>query len=75
MGIRYELGDKAIMIDAKEVGEALGVSRNKAYEIIRQLNSELEEKDFYVIRGKVSKKYFLERIYGLKEGDEMNGSN
>jgi hypothetical protein len=35
--------------------------------IMRQINSELEKKGYIVIRGKVSRKYFEERIYGMSD--------
>ena len=57
---------------AEEVAEELGVSRGKAYAIIRQLNEELSEKGYLTLAGKVSRKYFEERIYGY-EGGEKNG--
>lgn len=51
-------------MDAQEVAEALGVSRSKAYVIIKQLNEELQKKGFITVRGRVSRKFFQERIYG-----------
>ena len=51
-------------MDAQEVAEALGVSKSKAYVIIKQLNEELQKKGFITVRGRVSRKFFQERIYG-----------
>ena len=70
MSVRKELTGKAVVLGAKEVAEALGCSNNKAYEVIKTLNKELEAKGFITFTGKVSEKYFLERVYGLQEGDE-----
>ncbi|MGN0348586.1 MAG: DNA-binding protein [Roseburia sp.] len=50
-------------LNAKEVADILECSKSKSYDIIRQLNGELSEKGFIVLHGKVSKKYFYERIY------------
>ena len=53
-----------------EVGgvmQILGISRSAAYKLMRQINSELEKKGYIVIRGKVSRKYFEERIYGMSD--------
>lgn len=47
----------------KDVMELLGICQTKAYEVIRQLNKELQAKGYITVRGKVSKKYFEERIY------------
>ena len=44
-----------------------GISRSAAYKLMRQINSELEKKGYIVIRGKVSRKYFEERIYGMSD--------
>ena len=53
---------------AEEVAEELGVSRGKAYAIIRQLNEELEKKGIITISGRVSRKYFTERLcYGAMD--------
>ena len=32
-----------------------------------EINSELEKKGYIVIRGKASRKYFEERIYGMSD--------
>ena len=47
--------------------QILGISRSVAYKLMRQINSELEKKGYIVIRGKVSRKYFEERIYGMSD--------
>lgn len=56
-------------VSAEEVAEDFGVSRTKAYEMIRKLNEELEEKGYLTVRGRVSRKYYLERTYGEKESE------
>ena len=50
---------------ASEVQEMLGVSRGKAYQVVRDLNEELETKGFVVIAGKIPKQFFNEHYYGL----------
>ena len=52
---------------AKEVAKELEVSDSYAYRLIRQLNAELEQKGFVVVKGKISRKYFEERVYGMNE--------
>ena len=49
------------------VAEILGVSIDKAYKIIRSLNVQLEKKGYIVIAGRVPKKYFHEKYYGLSD--------
>lgn len=45
-----------------EVMKILNVKKSKAYEVINELNKELESKGYSTIQGRVSKKYFNERI-------------
>ena len=52
-------------LEVGDVMQILGISRSAAYKLMRQINSELEKKGYIVIRGKVSRKYFEERFYGL----------
>lgn len=48
-----------------EVAQKLGVSKSFAYKIVRKLNTELKEKGFMTISGRVNKQYFMERTcYG-----------
>ena len=54
-------------LEVGDVMQILGISRSAAYKIMRQINSELEKKGYIVIRGKVSRKYFEERIYGMSD--------
>lgn len=46
-----------------DIMELFGCSRSKAYQIIAELNRELEQKGFLFIRGRISRRYFEER-YG-----------
>ncbi|MED0689928.1 transcriptional regulator [Bacillus licheniformis] len=46
----------------EDVMRMLDVKQTKAYSIIRQLNKELEAQGKIVVAGRVSKKYFDERI-------------
>ena len=50
-------------MNAKEVAEYMNLSVSKAYEVIRQLNQELKERGYLTVRGKIPRKYFLERNY------------
>ncbi len=54
-----------IYLTANDITELLGISKTKAYSIIRKLNAELEAEGYIVISGKVSKKRFEERVYGM----------
>lgn len=48
---------------AQEVATMLGISKTSAYRVIKRLNTELEEKGYITIIGKISKHYFLEKSY------------
>ncbi len=48
---------------AQEVATMLGVSKKTAYIVIKRLNTELDEKGYITITGKISKRYFLEKSY------------
>ncbi len=54
-------------LEVGDVMQILGISRSAAYKLMRQINSELEKKGYIVIRRKVSRKYFEERIYGMSD--------
>ena len=57
--------DNKTFISVKEMMTALSVSESKAYSIARQLNKELAEQGYLVIPGRVRRKYFEERFYGI----------
>lgn len=60
-------GHERKVLEVGDVMQILGISRSAAYKLMRQINSELEKKGYIVIRGKVSRKYFEERIYGMSD--------
>lgn len=49
---------------ADDLAEILGISTSKSYQIIRQLNEELQKKGYLVCRGRVPAAYVQERFYG-----------
>ena len=53
-------------LTATQIMEILGVSRATAYKTIHELNEELQENGYRIIAGKVPKKYFEEKYYGLQ---------
>lgn len=59
---------KNIFITTQELAEMLGISKPYAYKLIKQMNNELCDKGFITISGKVSRRYFEEKFYGM-EGD------
>jgi hypothetical protein len=51
---------------ADDVAKELGVSKPYAYKLVQRINEELKRKNYITISGRVSKRYFQERIYGLR---------
>lgn len=58
--------EKSRFITAKEMAKELYVSKAHAYKLVRKMNDELESKGYLTIAGRVSKKYYEERFYGVK---------
>lgn len=56
------------LLGASEVSMKLGVCRSKAYEIIRELNREMEHRGCTTIPGRVSSQILEERYFGTAEG-------
>ncbi len=51
--------------NVKQLGEVLGVSESMGYKLIRQMNAELTQKGFLVIRGRVSQAYVFGNFLGI----------
>lgn len=56
-----------LFIMAEELAKDLGVSKPFAYKLIRQLNEELEKNGFMTISGRVSRRYYEEKFYGMSK--------
>ncbi len=59
--------EKSKFITAEEMSKELGVSKPFAYKVVRKLNDELKSKGFMIVSGKVSRVYYEEKFYGIKE--------
>ena len=58
----------------EEVARELGVSKSYAYKLVRKLNAELNEMGYLTVAGRISKKYFLEKVcYGERGKMERKG--
>lgn len=53
---------KTQFVTADELVQSLGISKGKAYQIIRQLNDELSKQGYIKIAGKCPRKYFEKRV-------------
>lgn len=47
---------------AADVASILGVSETTAYRMIRSMNQDLKKQGYYIVAGKISKRYFEEKI-------------
>ena len=54
------------MMSAEDVAKELGVSKGKAYKLIRDLNQELVKNGFIVISGKLPRAYWEKKFYGYQ---------
>jgi len=53
---------KNTFIRADDVAEILGVSKSYAYKVIQTLNKQLKAKGYLTISGRISKRYFIEKV-------------
>lgn len=58
-----------LFVTAGEVAQDLGISKPFAYKLVRQMNEELETKGFITIAGRVSRKYYEEKFYGMAQAN------
>ena len=62
--------ENQIFISVKEICKTLSVSESKAYSIVRDLNKELSDKGYMILPGRVSRRYFEERFYGINQAEK-----
>lgn len=55
-----------IYMRAQEVADELGVSVAYAYKVIRTLNKELASKGYIILRGRIDRRFFHEKMYATK---------
>ena len=51
-------------LSVNDVSAYMGISVPMAYKIIRRLNEELKSQGYITVSGRVSQRYFAEKIYG-----------
>mgnify|MGYP000575751256 CR=1 FL=1 len=60
---------RAQFITASEVAEIMGISRSKAYQIVREMNRELKSQGYLTVAGKCPAQYFKQKFYGVRACD------
>ena len=64
---------RAQFITASEVAEIMGISRSKAYQIVREMNRELKAQGYLTVAGKCPAQYLKQMFYGFQiPGGEHN---
>ena len=58
--------NQKMFISAEEMATELGISKTFAYKLMREMNEELQKKGYLTIAGRVSRKYFEEKFYGME---------
>lgn len=56
------------MITAHDIMERLSVSKSTAYNIMREINDDLETRGLKIIPGRVSERHFEELYFGRENG-------
>lgn len=62
-----------VFIRAEEIAEELQISKALAYRMIKQWNEELRQRGYTTVRGRVSRRYYEEQIYGMSGGEQNAG--
>lgn len=53
---------KPQFLNADDVSQIMSISKSKAYKIIKSINEDLRKQGFITVSGKVSQRYFYERV-------------
>ena len=59
--------EKELFVRAEEVARELGISKPYAYKLVREMMEELKKYGFLSFPGRVSRRYFEEKFYGLRD--------
>ncbi len=59
---------RAQFVTANEVAEIMGISRSKAYQIVREMNKELKAMGYITVAGKCPVQFFKQKFFGLEIG-------
>ena len=63
------------MLTAPDIAEMLGVSKAKAYELIRNLNDELRKSGYIIVAGKIPRAYWETKFYSGSRDPSLVGSD
>lgn len=58
----------------EEVAAELRVSKSKAYQIVRELNAEMQKLGYLTVAGRVNTTFFHKKVcYSEQKGDDLDG--
>lgn len=60
--LESQIQEPTKFLRANDVAQILQISRTSAYRIIKTINDELEKKGKIVLKGRVSARYFNEKV-------------
>ena len=61
-----------MFVRTNDVAEDLDVSIPFAYKSIREMNAELKEQGYMTVAGRISRKFYEEKFYGISREDERS---
>ncbi|MFR0963083.1 MAG: DNA-binding protein [Dorea sp.] len=64
------MAEKSFMT-VEEVAAELRVSKSKAYQIVRELNAELQKQGYLTVAGRVNATFFIKGLLQRLSGKEM----
>lgn len=61
------MNNNQLFLTAEDVANIMSVSLSMGYKVIRQMNDELKSMGFITVSGRVSKKFFESKVFGICE--------
>jgi len=58
--------EENMFVTVEEVARDFQISKGFAYKLIKRMNDELKAQGYLTVAGRVSRKYYTEKIYGYK---------
>jgi len=61
-----------VLMNADDISKELGISKSRAYQMIRQYNKELQKDGYFTMPGRLPREYLSTKIFGgIKEYDKQ----
>lgn len=56
-----------MFVKVEDLAKELDISKPFAYKLVKEMNEELKKKGFMTIAGRVSRQFYEEKFYGMKQ--------